>query len=315
MGWAGLGPASPARPLAQACGLAGLRNTRELNHACCSLFKWIKIHLNSAMCCLKFTATEWERINLPGLVCLTTKTKLRVISALVRQRLVPSFCLPLLSLLVLETPKVVATPKAVAMVSVTFLCLCSFLLLLSLIAFCLLWFWDEGKWTMVIRLSIVFGSLLFFFCRDEDNGRADLWLSSAFFSFSVCWSVLVMKNRGLWWPLLSNLGLDFCYVCGLRFLCFSSVFLGFFFFLVLFFLSRFSLSFSSVSPSNPLLFFLCVLGFPSLFLQWFSVQFLGFALFCLWFSCLSFSNLSLFVGALLSPFIRPEPVVTAAFNE
>jgi len=103
---------------------------------------------------------------------------------------------------------------------------------------------------MVIRLSIVFGSLLFFFCRDENNGRADLWLSSAFFSFSVRWSVLVMKNRGWCWPLLSNVGLDFCYVCGLRFLCFFSVFLGFFF-LVLFFLSRFSLSFSSVSPSNP----------------------------------------------------------------
>ena len=29
------------------------------------------------------------------------------------------------------------------------------------------------------RLSIVFGSLLFFFCRDEDDSRADLWLSSA----------------------------------------------------------------------------------------------------------------------------------------
>jgi len=40
-------------------------------------------------------------MNLPGLACLTTKTKLRVISALVRQRLVPSFCLPLLSLLLL----------------------------------------------------------------------------------------------------------------------------------------------------------------------------------------------------------------------
>jgi len=47
------------------------------------------------------------------------------------------------------------------------------------------------------------------------------------------------------------------------------------------------------SLSPPLLFFLCVLGFPSLFLQWFSVQFLGFALFCLWFSGLSFSNLPL----------------------
>jgi len=113
---------------------------------------------------------------------------------------------------------------------------------------------------MVIRLSIVFGSLLFFFCRDEDNGRADLWLSSAFFSFSVRWSVLVMKNRGWCWPLLSNVGLDFCYVCGLRFLCFFSVFLGFFF-LVLFFLSRFSLSFSSVSPSNPPAFLPLCAGF------------------------------------------------------
>ena len=33
-------------------------------------------------------------MNLPGLLWLTTKTKLLVISALVRQRLVPSFCLP-----------------------------------------------------------------------------------------------------------------------------------------------------------------------------------------------------------------------------
>jgi len=113
---------------------------------------------------------------------------------------------------------------------------------------------------MVIQLSIVFGSLLFFFCRDEDNGRADLWLSSAFFSFSVCWSVLVMKNRGWCWPLLSNLGLDFCYVCGLCFLCFSSVLLVFFF-LVLFFFSRFSLSFSSVSPSNPSVFLPLCAGF------------------------------------------------------
>jgi len=40
-------------------------------------------------------------MNLPGLVCLTTKTKFGVISALVRQRLVLPFCPPLLSLLVL----------------------------------------------------------------------------------------------------------------------------------------------------------------------------------------------------------------------
>jgi len=34
--WAGLGPASPARPLAQTSGPAGLSSTRALTHACCS---------------------------------------------------------------------------------------------------------------------------------------------------------------------------------------------------------------------------------------------------------------------------------------
>jgi len=35
LGWAGLGPANPARSLAQASGLARLSNTRALTHACC----------------------------------------------------------------------------------------------------------------------------------------------------------------------------------------------------------------------------------------------------------------------------------------
>jgi len=165
---------------------------------------------------------------------------------------------------------------------------------------------------MVIQLSIVFGSLLFFFCRDEDNGRADLWLSSAFFSFSVCWSVLVMKNRGWCWPLLSNLGLDFCYVCGLCFLCFSSVLLVFFF-LVLFFFSRFSLSFSSVSPSNPSAFLPLCAGFSFSVPPMIFGSILDFALFCLWFSGLSFSNLPLSFLLLYSSFslafIKPENVV------
>jgi hypothetical protein len=33
--WAGLGPASPARPLAQASGPAGFSSTRALTHAWC----------------------------------------------------------------------------------------------------------------------------------------------------------------------------------------------------------------------------------------------------------------------------------------
>jgi hypothetical protein len=60
------------------------------------------------------------------------------------------------------------------------------LMFLSLIVFCLLWFWDEGQQTMVMLVvNNLWFSAFFFFCRDEDNGRADLWLSSAFLSFSV----------------------------------------------------------------------------------------------------------------------------------
>ena len=56
----------------------------------------------------------------------------------------------------------------------------------SLFAFCLLFFKMKETRQWWCRLSIVLGSSLFFFCRDEDKySRADLWPSCAFLSFSV----------------------------------------------------------------------------------------------------------------------------------
>ena len=96
------------------------------------------------------------------------------------------------------------------------------LLFLSLIVFCLLWFRDEGQQTMVMLVvnNLWFSVVLFFFCRDEDNGRADLWLSSAFLSFSVyffifmlCFcSAFFLCSSGFWvyfsppFPSLSTVG-------------------------------------------------------------------------------------------------------------
>jgi len=56
--WARLGPASPARPLAQASGPAGLSNTRAA-----ALCKWIKIHLHS----VKYTWSNADDVSY--LVC------------------------------------------------------------------------------------------------------------------------------------------------------------------------------------------------------------------------------------------------------
>jgi len=82
---------------------------------------------------------------------------------------------------------------------------------------------------------------------------------SFFFLFFPAFSVLVMKNRGRCWLLLSNLGLGFCSVCGLCFLGFSSVFLGF----SSLFLLAFSLFFfPSVMLFSP--FFFSSLSFCSL---------------------------------------------------
>jgi len=105
-----------------------------------------------------------------------------------------------------------------------------------------------------------------------------------FFFFFPAFSVLVMKNRGRCWLLLSNLGLGFCSVCGLRFLGFSSIFLGFFF---LVFACVLSFFLPSLLCFFLLIFFLCsssgfwVYFLPSLFcifLGWFMPPVLGFLL-------------------------------------
>ena len=109
-------------------------------------------------------------MNLPGLVCLTTKTKLRVISALVRQRLVLSFCLPLFSLLNPVPPLCFLLPLHCFSLSVS-LCFC---IIFSLFCFfiCILCLNSETKPKLGLALCFLpfvpsapgfFSSLCFLF--------------------------------------------------------------------------------------------------------------------------------------------------------
>jgi len=153
-----------------------------------------------------------------------------------------------------------------------------------------------------------------FVCKDE-NGFKDNPLHC------VCVCVLSSFSLALCVFISARFSVFF-FLFPLLFFCFWIPFsprLFFFFFFFLWFSGPIAralktraklgtLAFSPVSsPRLPLLFFLCVLGFPSLFLQWFSVQFLGFALFFLVFGSFFFQSPPLFPGLSLA-FIKPEKV-------
>ena len=144
------------------------------------------------------------------------ETKLQVISALVRQRLVPSFCLPLLFLLILETPRAVAT------VSVTFLCMCLLGFPVQCASLC--------SFSLFCYLPLYFFCLRFSVPIPSGFGLCFVLLW-CFFSLRSYWFFLVSPvSFFFFFGFCSVFALDFClrfwvtfffWLCFLVLLCFS----------------------------------------------------------------------------------------------